>query len=388
MARGEPGAPPFNRRVLMPALARRVGFGRVAATGLAGQVVVAGWQAARVARELGAPPPVARRAGLLAAGLVPAAPHGARLARQVPAFNDGLAAALGGAWLLLAWPEEPDGGPRRAPAWGLSARAARLRPGGPRRPPARGLSARAVLLRPGGPRRPPMRGLSARAALLRPRGLRSLSAPAALALAALTREQWLVVAALLRPGRAHLPAGALAGAVVASRPAAPGGEVYPPRVALRRFVTRDGLAELGWGLAFVLGALPVLVPAALRARRRSPALDAALRTAGVQGALALVGGSDTPRLLHGALLPLLPALTGAAAATGDRRLPAVLAATVAAWRPGESFAPTLEAYERFFLPYMQGELARRTRADLLRRTGACAATLALSSAWRAPGRPT
>jgi hypothetical protein len=321
MARGAPGAPPFNRRVLMPALARRAGFRAVAAAGLAAGAAATGLLAARVAREAGAGPGRVRSAAALAAALVPAAPHGARLAAQVPAFNDGLAGALGAGWLLARG--------------------------------ARGPVARAL-------------------------------APPVLLVAALTREQWLLVAAAQRPGRAEAVAGALALAVVGAQPAAPGGEVYPPREALRRLRTREGLAEHAWALAFVLGALPVLLPGALRARRRSPTARALLRAAGVQGALALVGGSDTPRLLHGALLPLLPSLVGAAAPrpAGDPRLAAVLAVTVAGWRPVARFAPTLEGYERFFLPYMQRDLARRARADLALR----AAGLGLSLGWPGPGR--
>jgi len=356
MARGAPGAPPFNRRVLMAALARRAGFAPVAVAGLAGSAATAGLLAARVARELGARGAAARDAGLLVAALVPLAPHGARLARQVPAFNDGLAGALGGLWLLAVTAEETGGSaarPRRAVARAL-------------RPAARG---RLRAARP------------ARAA-----------APAALLLAALTREQWLVVAPAVRaPRRAELAAGTVALATVAAQPAAPGSEVYPPREALRRLRTPDGLAEHAWALTFVLGALPALLPAAVRARRRSPTARALLRAAAVQGALALVGGSDTPRLLHGALLPLLPALVGTAAAAAGARPPRrpapVLAATVAGWRPLTAIEPTLEGYERFFLPYMQRDLARRSAADLLRRVAAAATAAALSCAWRGPGRP-
>ncbi len=322
MARGAPGAPPFNRRVLVPALARRGGFAPVAAAGLAAGAATTGLLAARAAREAGAAPGRARGAGLLAAALVPAAPHGARLAAGVPAFNDGPAAALGGAWLLVR-----------------------------------------------GARRPAVRA----------------AAPAALLLAALTREQWLLVAGALGPRRAEALAGALAAGVIAAQPAAPGSEVYPPREALRRLRTPDGLAEHAWALGFVLGALPALLPRAVGARRRSPTTRALLRTAAVQGTLALVGGSDTPRLLHGALAALQPAVVGAAAAARrGRGLAAALAVTVAGWRPGAPLEPTLEGYERFFLPYMQGDLGRRVRADLVLR----AAALALSLAWRGPGRPT
>ncbi|MDP9400029.1 MAG: hypothetical protein M3P39_03575, partial [Actinomycetota bacterium] len=64
MARGEPGAPPFHRRVLMPALVRRLGGGEgpaafrpVALGGLLAGSALCGMGTFRVARRAGAPAP-------------------------------------------------------------------------------------------------------------------------------------------------------------------------------------------------------------------------------------------------------------------------------------------------------------------------------------------
>jgi len=321
MARGNPGAPPFNRRVLMPALARvlaracgrSLGQGddptpalrAVALAGTAAGAALTGALTARAARGSGARRGRAGAAGVLAGALLVAAPHGARLAAAVPAFNDGLAAATGTAWLLG----------RRGPA-----------------------------------------------------------GPALLGLAALAREQWILVAAAVMPAhRATLATGALAGAVIAAQPAAPGGEVYPLAVSARRFATREGLLELAWALLLVPGALPVLL------RPRARAVRAERRVAAVQVALGLAGGSDSPRLLHGALPALLAAAIGPAVARRDRRLAPAVLVTLAAWRPRTAMTPSLEGYESHFLPYMHAELGGRLREDAARRALAGLSVLG----WRA-----
>lgn len=325
MARGEPGAPPFQRRVLMPMLVRGLqgddrlaGFRAVALSAVAAGAIVTGLLGARVACSCGAGRSEARLAGALSGALVPAMPHCTRMAVQMPVFNDQLSVAAGALWLLL--------GPcRRHP----------------------------------------------------------LASPAALA-AGLTREQWVLVVGTVLPllGRsrpvlaAHLTALAIATGVVLAQPAGPGSEVYPPGLALRRLVSREGLVEVLWGLGFTGGLLPVLLPAALRRVRGRcadcPTLAALLRVAGVQTALALVGGSDTPRLLHGALPFLTAATVGVAAAERDRRLAPVLAGTLALWRPLTRLAGSTRAYEQFYLPYMHGLLRRRLAADVARVLGALA----------------
>ncbi len=300
MARGLPGAPPFQRRVVGPALARLLGgderaFRRVALAGVAGGAVTTGLLTARVAREAGADAATARRAAWTAAALVPAMPHSTRMAVLVPPFGDQLAVAAGGLWLLLDRARHP-------------------------------------------------------------------LAPVALAGAGLTREQWLGVAAVAGRRRpVDALAAALAAAVIATRERGPDGEVYPPGVALRRFVTRRGLAELGWACA-TLAPFPALVPGGAR----TPTRTALLRIAAVQTALGLVGGSDSPRLLHGGLPFLVAATLGSVPA--QRAAPAV-AAALALWRPLHRPEPTAAGYERSYLPYMHGELGRRVLGGLV-RTGA------------------
>lgn len=330
MARGEPGAPPFQRRVLMPALVRGLqgddrlaGFRAVALSAVAAGAVGTGLVGARVARCCGAGRGPARLAGVLSGALVPAMPHGTRLAVQMPVFNDQLSVAAGTLWLLL--------GPRRHP----------------------------------------------------------LASPAAALAAGLTREQWVLVVGTVLPllGRsrpvlaAHLAALAIATGVVLAQPAGPGSEVYPPRLALRRLASREGFVEVLWGLGFAGGLLPVLLPAALRQVRGRcggcPTLAALLRVVAVQTALALVGGSDTPRLVHGALPFLTAATVGVAAAEGDRRLAPVLAGTLALWRPLTRLAGSARAYEEFYLPYMHGLLCRRLAADAARVLGALAVVAAV-----------
>jgi hypothetical protein len=325
MARGEPGAPPFHRRVVGPALVRALvggdrtaAFQAVALVGVAAGSIGTGLLAGRAARESGAPPNRSRRAALLAAALVPTMPHSTRMAVHMPPFNDQLAVAAGTAWLLLAT------GPRRT----------------------------------------------------RP------TAPAAAALAGLTREQWLLVSTAALPARgrariAHLAACAAAAAVILSRPAGPGSEVYPPRVALRRWLTGEGLCELGWGLASTLGPLPLLLPAAARRAEGSTTLRALLRIGAVQTGLALVGGSDTPRLVHGGLPFLVAAAVGPAVAAGDRRLAPVVAGALALWRPGARPRPSAASYERFHLPYMHGLLGRRAVGGVARVAAAVALVNAL-----------
>jgi hypothetical protein len=194
-------------------------------------------------------------------------------------------------------------------------------------------------------------------------------APAALALAGLTREQWLGVAAVAGRRRpADAAAAALAAAVIATRERGPDGEVYPPGVALRRFVTRRGLAELGWALT-ALAPFPALVPGGAP----TPTRTALLRVAAVQTALGLVGGSDSPRLLHGGLPFLVAATLGSAPAA--RATPAV-AAALALWRPLHWPEPTAAGYERSYLPYMHGELGRRVLGGLVRVGAAYALTSA------------
>jgi GT2 family glycosyltransferase len=316
MAAGLPGAPPFQRRIVGPALARFLGgderaFRRVALAGVAAGSLTTGMLTSRVARESGTPPDRARSAGLLAAALVPTMPHSVRMAVQMPPFNDQLAVAAGGAWLLLD----------RA---------------------------------------------------------QSTLAPAALLLAGLVREQWLGVAAVAgRRSPAAAAATAVAATVIATRPAAAGGEVYPPRVALRRFVTADGLRELAW-------AAGTLVPfPALLGAPAGPTARALRRVVEAQTVLGLVGGSDSPRLLHGALPFLVAAAVGSA--PDERRLAPVVAGALALWRPFTRPQPSAQGYERFHLPYMHGELGRRALGALIRLTGAAAATTVVQR-WAAPGR--
>ena len=329
MARGEPGAPPFQRRVLMPALVRGLqgddrlsGFRAVALSAVAAGAIGTGLLGARVARSCGVGRSEARLAGVLSGALVPAMPHSTRMAVQMPVFNDQLSVAAGALWLLL-------GPSRRHP----------------------------------------------------------LASPAALA-AGLTREQWILVVGTVLPllGRsrpvlaAHLAALAIATGVVLAQPAGPGSEVYPPRLALRRLASREGFVEVLWGLGFANGLLPVLLPAALRRVRGRcadrPTLAALLRVVAAQTALALVGGSDTPRLVHGALPFLTAATVGVAVAEGDRRLAPVLAGTLAGWRPLTRLAGSARAYEEFYLPFMHGLLRRRVAADVARVLGALAVVAA------------
>jgi hypothetical protein len=324
MARGEPGTRPFHRRVLMPAMVRGLqrarsrhdidapeAFRAVALASVAAGAIGTGLLAARVARCCGASRTRCRLAGTVAGALVPAMPHSTRMTVQIPMFNDQLAVALGALWLLLA--------------------------------PS--------------PRQP-------------------LAPPAALA-AALTREQWgLVVAAVLpvlRRSRAlpaaHLAALGTAAGVVLTRQPAADSEVYPPALALRRLASRQGATEIGWGLWFTGGLLPVLLPAALRQAAGYPALAALLRVVAVQTCLALVGGSDTPRLLYGGLPFLTASTVGVATANRDPRLTPVLAGTMALWRPLTRLAGSERAYEEHFLPYMHGLLPRRLGTDAARVLG-------------------
>jgi hypothetical protein len=326
MARGQPGAPPFNRRVLMPAVVRLLqrrrgreqdavaGFRRVALASVAGAALGAGMLGARVARCCGAGRGRSRLAGLLTASLLPAMPHSTRMAVAMPVFNDQLAVALGALWLLL--------------------------------------------------------GRSGQGAAT------GLAPPVALA-TVLTREQWLLAgpAGLARRcSPAQLGAALLALGIVVAQPAGPGSEVYPPRLALRRLVSRAGVTELLWGLGSTAGLLPVLLPAALRRRAGRPALAALLRVAAVQTVLALVGGSDTPRLVYGGLPFLTAATVGVAAADGDRRLAPVLAGTLALWQPLRRPAGSQRGYEEFFLPYMHGLLPRRIAGAAARVLGALGLT--------------
>lgn len=332
MARGEPGAPPFNRRVLMPAVVRllRLGPGRepdavagfrsVALASVAGAALGTGLLAARVARCCGASSTRTRLAGVLSGALVPAMPHSTRMAVAMPVFNDQLAVALGALWLLLGRSEH------RVGAW--------------------------------------------------------LAPPVALA-TALTREQWLLTGlfGLRRPrpaaAAAHLAAALLALATVLAQPAGPGSEAYPPGLALRRLVSRAGVTELLWGLGSTVGLLPVLLPAALRRRAGQPNLAALLRIAAIQTSLALVGGSDTPRLVYGGLPFLTAATVGVAAADRNHRLAPVLAATLALWQPLRRPAGSQRGYEEFFLPYMHGLLTRRVAGAAARLLGGLAAVRVL-----------
>ncbi|HXV92953.1 MAG TPA: hypothetical protein VD813_06625, partial [Pseudonocardia sp.] len=75
--------------------------------------------------------------------------------------------------------------------------------------------------------------------------------------------------------------------------------------------------------------------------------------------LGLVGGSDSPRLLHGGLPFLLAA--GVGAAHDERRLAPAVLAGLALWRPLTRPEPSAAGYERFHLPYMHGLLGRRVR---------------------------
>lgn len=345
MAQGRPGSPPFCRRVLGPALARRLGgadaraFRRVSVPGLAAAAVATGALTARVAAAGSAPPGRGAAAAVTAAALVPLLPHGARLAVQVPEFNDGLAAALGTGWLLLL--------------------------------------------------------TSADRRLVR-------LAPVAAGTAALTREQWgVVVPAVLAvarpplgPAAAHAAAVGAAAAVVLSRPAAPGGEVWGPRRALRRLASVPGVAEAVWAGAFVPGALLALGPASVRAARAErraaggagPVATACLTAGAVQALLGHLGGTDLPRLDSGALVPALPALLGVAARGHAAPVALALAATVPAWRPLQPLEPTEAGYETFYLPYMAPPMRPRLLGDAGRRTAGLAAAGVLAAAARLAAR--
>lgn len=335
MARGEPGAPPFNRRVLMPAVVRVLqrgrgreadavaGFWPVAVASVAAATVATGTLGARVARCCGAGPGRSRLAGTLTASLVATMPHSTRMAVAMPVFNDQLAVALGALWLLLG------------------------------------------------------------------RSDRALAPPVALA-TVLAREQWLLAGLAGMQRRcpaAQLGAALIALGIVAAQPTGPGSEVYPPRLALRRLVSRAGATELLWGLGSTAGLLPVLLPAALRRRAGRPLLAALLRVAAVQTGLALVGGSDTPRLVYGGLPFLTAATVGVGAADRDRRLAPVLVGTLALWRPLARPAGSQRGYEEFFLPYMHGLLPRRVAGGAARVLGALAVTGLLARATRHRGHP-
>jgi hypothetical protein len=335
MARGEPGAPPFNRRVLMPTLVRALtsgdpltGFRLVALSAIAVAALEAGLLSARVARSCGATRGRSWAAGSLVAGLVPAMPHSTRLAVQIPTFNDQLAIAAGALWVLLA------NSTRRAPL-----------------------------------------------------------APLAAAAAVLTREQWAVVIGAALPALpsaqsdgvlvAHVVAVALAVAVVLAQPAGPGSEVYSPALALRRLITPEGAGEVAWGLLWSSGLLPALLPAALRRVAEQPhdrgLLKALLRVGAVQACLATVGGSDTPRLAYGGVPFLAAATVGVAAADRDPRLTPVITGSLALWRPLARLTGTARGYEEFFLPYMHSPPARRVAADVVR---AMAGIALARAAWR------
>jgi hypothetical protein len=345
MAQGRPGSPPFSRRVLGPALARRLGgsdagaFRRVSVPALGLAAAGVGALTARVATDGGVPPVRAAGAAVTAAALVPLLPHGTRLSVQVPEFNDALAGALGAGWLLLLTAG--------------SSRAARL-------------------------------------------------APAAACAAVLAREQWGVVVPVVlgwtRPaggvGAAHLAAVGAAAVVVLSRPAAPGSEVWGPGRAVRRLATVPGAGEAVWAATFVPGALLALLPAAVRAAATpAPAADRAGRTltacltaAAAQAVLGHLGGTDLPRLDSGALLPALPALLGVAARRDAAPVALALAATVPAWHPLQPLVPTEAGYEAFYLPYMAPPMRPRLLGDAARRAAGLAVVAGLLAAWRGAAR--
>jgi hypothetical protein len=342
MAQGRAGAPPFSRRVLGPALARRLGgsgartFRRVSVPSVGLAAAAVGALTARVAADGAVPPVRAAGAAVAAAALVPLLPHGTRLAVQVPEFNDALAGALGTGWLLLL-----TAGPSTV----------------------------------------------------------SRLAPTAAFAAALAREQWGVVVPVVlagtRPARgvvaAHLAAVGAAAAVVLSRPAAPGSEVWGPARAVRRLATVPGAGEAVWAATFVPGALLALLPAAVRAARAgAPAADgggrtltACLTAAAAQAVLGHLGGTDLPRLDSGALLPALPALLGVAARRDAAPVALALAATVPAWRPLQPLVPTEAGYEAFYLPYMAPPMRPRLLGDAARRAAGLSAAAALLAASRA-----
>jgi hypothetical protein len=318
MSEGGTVAAPFSHRVLVPWLAHlvpglspAVRFEVVDAVAIAAGALLLATLVSRLALRLGAPAPRASAAGMASAALFLLSPWTVHASAWAPALTDPVANALLFGWMLAVLSIR-----RR---WSVSALA---------------LAAAAVLAREA-----------------------SLPVILVAAAALLVVERRHVLSAVAASGLATV----LAGAYVDTRPSVPSS--YSASAEISRnlsshFAHAGGLLRLGWMVVFAVGFVPLLplllrgAPPLQRASwRRPPApLAVLLATALATAALALVGGSDTSRLLFpGAVLVVGAALALVAAhPVPAPALWAAALATVALWQPWHVLGPAVAPGEDFF----------------------------------------
>lgn len=310
-ARGDAGFQPFSRRPLVPVLVRlfhpggtTLGFRLWAVVGLVLLAVTVAVLTARLTSTV-SDPRLARPLALVAASTVVIMPHGIRLAWVYPVFTDLEAMALGALWVLLLT------------------------------------------------------------------GRRPYLAPALALGVVLCREQW-VVAVLVVAGcllwrrrfllcAAHVGAGVLAAVIDVVFPHSGASHTTPLSTTFSYYLR----PHIWWAL--IACALIFACYATSRSlRSRVPDLELLLVVVGgLQVVFALLGGSDTPRLLAGAIPFLLPlALAWASNARGGAvRLLAISVFLAEYWRVWR--LPSQTGYGYFFLPYNNPAAHTRIVAEIV-----------------------
>jgi hypothetical protein len=300
VARGQLAPEPFNRRPLVPLLVRLVQPGGVVSGFRFWSLLALGLLVAGVAKltadltRIVAEPRRARTAGIIAASLVLLMPHGVRLAWIYPVLTDIASMALGVGWLVV-----------------LSSRWPKL-------------------------------------------------APLVALMAILCREQWalpvLLVGAwlLLRRQRTsgwiHIGV-AVAGALVVVRwPHTGRSRAMTIQQTASHFVEENGW----WSLLVIVGLLGALyVTSRPRTASPSPTEVPLVLVSSAQIAVGMVGGSDVPRLVAGAL----PFLICLALAWSSRttftliRLAVVTAGLLLLWRVWRLPSASAARYREFYRPF-------------------------------------
>lgn len=332
MARGHEAHLPFNRRVLLPAVAGALTVGSLPArfrlidfVALAFAAWLTGLLTRRLAMATGVDRGAAVVGGVLAGALVVLSPDTAHIAIWNPAGTDIGALAIGMAWLVLATSPSPS-----LRWWAVPAAAAAI------------LSREAWVL--------PIAAGSVATLWLRP--------PA-----------WIPVVG-------QLVAAAAAAVFAFTRPGLPltPNIVRMMHILLERHFGSGsrGLADVTWSLLFAMGILPVLFVRRSRPRLHTSdgpraLFDVVAVVALIHLLQAIVGSTTTAR----AALPVLPLLLAAAVALSLRlpypavRLALAVLGTVLVWQPFHVLHDSAAGYFAFCCPEFSGGAGSRLGSTVL-----------------------
>lgn len=325
MAAGELAFPPYSRRPLTPLLVHSLHFGSVL-----DRFLIVNLLAAAVATVLvffltrrlavGSGMQRANAAAVIAASLVALNPFVWHMAMTYPALTDNLALALGLGWLVVLTGSRP---------W-LSVALAPL----------------TVLCR------------------------EAWAPPILLALVVC----WLVLPALRELWATNAALVIAAGLAALNMPELPGGQtrsfVTVANEQLRdHFTTQQGLSRFLWMSAAGLGFVVLLVVVRRQETRTRSLTAVAVALAGGHIAMAVVGGTDTDRLLVPAFAILTAVALGAVARVraADPALAVAILASLAVWHPWRIVNPSPAFWLRSFgvhaIPWveMREELNRGVR---------------------------